>query len=124
MPTPPATPTPTPKPRYRFTREQKIKSKLLITTLYKTGKKRAHHPLVCHTLRRDDNRPARLAISIGRPCGNSPERNTIKRKLREAYRLMQHELPPGVDFLLVVRPHKILPMQAYQDKLRQLVGGL
>jgi ribonuclease P protein component len=109
--------------RFTFPRSLKIKSRTTIETLYKQGRKRSHHPLVAHGVRREDNKPARIAISIGKACGNSPQRNTIKRKLREAFRLIQHEVPPGSDYLLVVRPHKIMDMQAYQSRLRQLLRG-
>jgi len=61
---------------------------------------------------------ARLGLSVGRRVGRSIDRHAIKRRLREAFRLM---LPGvgGYDLVVTVRPHKVMAMGRYLD----LLGG-
>jgi ribonuclease P protein component len=46
----------------------------------------------------------RLGMSVSRRVGGAVVRNRWKRRIREAFRLVQNSLPPGLD--LVVRPRK------------------
>jgi ribonuclease P protein component len=46
----------------------------------------------------------RLGLSVSRKVGNAVVRNRWKRCIREAFRQLQHELPPGID--IVIRPRK------------------
>jgi ribonuclease P protein component len=43
----------------------------------------------------------RFGVSVSRKVGNSVKRSAVKRLLREAFRLSQHELPGGLDLILI-----------------------
>ncbi len=51
-----------------------------------------------------DSGPTRLGTSVGKRCGNSVVRHAWKRAIREAFRLRQHELPSGIEIVVVPRP--------------------
>jgi len=111
----------TPQPRYKLPKSQRLTGRTTFDLLYAAGKKRSSHPLLSFAARRADDGPSRMGISVGRKCGNAVIRNLMKRRLREAYRLMQHELPIGTNWLLIVRPHDPLEVRQYQEKLRNLL---
>ena len=104
-----------------FSRKQSLKGKTRIDSTYKTGQRRHHHPIMACLVRRADNAPSQLAVSMGRKCGNAVARNAIRRRIREGYRLAQHDFPAGMDILLVIRPHKLLTVLEYQQRLRTLL---
>ena len=63
----------------------------------------------------------RLGLSVSRKVGTAVRRNRIKRLLREAFRLMQHDLPRGYDLIVVVRPHMPLILAEYQKLMSAML---
>ncbi|MEM8946535.1 MAG: ribonuclease P protein component [Planctomycetota bacterium] len=59
--------------------------------------------IVVYGDRSDQDRP-RLGLVVSKKCGNAVQRNRWKRSLREAFRLVQHQLPRQLD--LVVLPKR------------------
>jgi ribonuclease P protein component len=53
---------------------------------------------------RSDADTARLGISASRRLGNAPQRNRIKRLVREVFRRLRHGLPPGTDWVVTPKP--------------------
>ncbi len=45
----------------------------------------------------------RFGLSVSRKHGNAVRRSRLKRLMREAFRLQQHELPRGLDLVLIPR---------------------
>jgi ribonuclease P protein component len=65
---------------------------------------------------------ARLGLSVGRRVGNAVRRNTIKRRLREAFRLLGADGLPPLDLVVTVRPHRPMPMDAYRSCLADAIA--
>jgi ribonuclease P protein component len=102
--------------RYNFFRAMRLNSPARFKQLYADGNAVARGPIKLFAMPNELKHP-RLGISIGRRVGTAPRRNRIKRLLREAFRLMQHDWPSGYDLVIVVRPHEPLLLADYQRAL-------
>src|SRR3954470_2820141 len=112
-----------PSAAYTFPKSHRIRSRSDFSAVFEDRVKAARGPLVAYA--RPNNLPhARLGISISRAVGTAPRRNRIKRLLREAFRLHQHDWPKGYDIVIVIRPHQPLLLADYQKLLTALMVKL
>lgn len=66
----------------------------------------------------------RLGLSVGKRLGNAAQRNRAKRLLREAFRLSQHELPPGLDLIATVRGGRDLDLATCRAALVEMAASI
>lgn len=92
-----------PVQRLRLTKRQKLRRPAEFKRAYNEGGKAGDDRLLVFALRNDLG-VTRLGLSVSRKHGSAVKRNRIKRLLREAFRLGQHDLPSGLDLVLVPRP--------------------
>jgi len=59
----------------------------------------------------------RLGLVVPRRVGTAAARNRIKRLVREAFRLSQHDWPQGYDLIIIVHPHEPATLADYQRLL-------
>ena len=108
---------------YRYSRKLRLQHALEFQAAYAGKVRESRGPLTVFAIPNILGHP-RLGLSVGRKVGTAPKRNRIKRLLREAFRLMQHDLPRGYDLVINVRPHETAMLADYQRMLSAAVVKL
>ena len=79
-----------------------IKENHIFRRLYSKGKS-ALTPQLALYCRRNGRGHSRLGITVSTKLGKAVRRNKVRRRIREIYRLHQHQLQPGWDLVAVAR---------------------
>jgi len=66
----------------------------------------------------------RLGLSVSRKYGQATRRNRLRRLYREAFRLTRHQMPAGLDLILIPRQNNEPPLSELLHSLPKLVGQL
>lgn len=105
-----------------FPKNRHLRTKAEFSRAFEVGTKVARGPLVLRACANELGH-SRLGLAVPKAVGSAPRRNRIKRMLRESFRLAQHDLPAGLDMVIVVRPHAPMVLGRYQQLLAELVAA-
>lgn len=67
---------------------------------------------------------SRFGLSVSRKHGSAVVRNKKRRRLREAFRLHQHSLPVGFDFVLIPRQRDDSTLRDFERSLKGITKRL
>lgn len=104
----PEGPTQSESPSLAFGRNHRLIRRADFTRAYGRGRKAYGQFVAIFALRQsesteDEPGPWRLGITATRKSGKAVDRNRQRRRIREFFRLHQHALPPGWDFVVNTR---------------------
>ena len=68
-----------------------------------TGGRAPVSGFVLQALNRREDGPVRVGFTVSKKVGNSPERNRVRRRLREMVRLSPDAMRQGYDYVLIGR---------------------
>jgi len=112
------------KPTYGFPKSARLRNCFQFDRVFRRRCSAADQWIVvyaCKAHHEDNSRTGpRLGLTVSRKCGNAVIRNRWKRALREAFRLVQHDLPPAIDFVVLPRPKAAPQVAQLQASLKQL----
>ena len=87
-----------------FSRLSSVRTSDEFHIVFKTGRFVSNGEMVLYT-RKNGYPHSRLGVSVSGKSGNSIKRHRFIRLMREIFRLHQHELRSGTDYVIVVRKH-------------------
>jgi ribonuclease P protein component len=108
---------------YALPKSRHLRLPAEFSAVYEGKTRESRGPLTVYGLPNALGHP-RLGMSVSRKVGTAVRRNRIRRLIRESFRLLQHDLPQGYDWVVVVRPHEPLILAEYQKLLQAMLVRL
>lgn len=115
-----ATPKPASSRAHIFPKSARVLRSSEFRTIYDTGVRSSCPLFAAFVLARPESDGARLGITVPRAIGKAVERNRIKRRLREAFRLHRQEF--GL-FDIVLNPRRAM-LKAEFDEVERALGKM
>ena len=109
-----------PLQRFKIHGAQRLRLKRDFDQVF-AGKRRASDHQLIVFIRANELAHSRLGVRVGKHVGGSVTRNRVKRLIREAFRLSQHEFPEYLDIVCVAKRSSNDSLQSYQHSLTALV---
>ncbi len=119
---------------YKFSKNEKLKSKAAIELLFSKGKSINAFPLRVIYLKKINSNGTIINAGVSVPKKNiklAVDRNLLKRRIREAYRLNNNELKiqlkkTGLEFnlMFIYTSKQILPYKEIEDKIKVILMRL
>lgn len=101
-----------------FGKEEKLCSEKDIDTLYKTGTSFLNHPIVVYYLPMPDLKNSKVLLSVSKKkFKHAVDRNLIKRRLREVYRLHKSILQKKYHLAFVYVGNEMLTYQQIEKSM-------
>lgn len=116
-------PKPEPRERFKFNHAHRLHGDAAFQRVFANKLRKNAGPLAVLALVNDVSHH-RLGLTVSRRVGNAVKRHRIKRLLREAFRLNQHNWPGHYDLVVIVYPHEVLELAAYAEHLTTAAGQL
>lgn len=108
---------------FRFLKSQHLRSKADFERVYSKKVKAADGNLLIFA-DRNGQTLTRIGLSVSKKHGGAVVRNRLKRLLREAFRLSQHQIVSGLDLILIPLVADRASLAGYQDGLVKITRRL
>ena len=101
--------------RFTFAKNQRLLKNAQFKAVLARRLRASDRLLILYMAPNQAGRP-RLGISIAKKLGKAVVRNSLKRYIREAFRLNQHQIPQNFDYLVMISPDLVSHLKSAPNR--------